>query len=138
MAGKSKNDYSKIDLWVKSNPEASFKDFLANGPKIKLSYWTYRKRQEKVLGRPLSPSMQENNRNKKRSKREGTVDRRSRSVYTTVYSTSLQELKKKDGVTAVSEFIGVMNRLFKLHLELAQIEILGSGVQNIEIRRYSR
>jgi len=139
MGGKPKLDYTKIDPWIKKNPEGNYASFCQDNPKITTSDWTFRKRRAKVLNLPLSPSMRDDYRGGSGGDREdGSCDRRSRSVYTAVYSTPIQDLKKKNGVEAVSEFIGVLNRLFKLHLESAMIEVIGSGVQNFEIRRYSR
>jgi len=137
MGGKPKLDYSKVDPWIKKYPNGNFKGFLQDNPKLSISDWTFRKRKAKVLNLPLAPSMQDDYRGPTSSD-GGAVDRRSRSVYTTVYTTSIQELKKKNGVEAVSDFIGILNRSFKLHLESAQIEVIGSGVQSFEIRRYSR
>jgi hypothetical protein len=135
MGGKARLDYSKIDPWIKKNPKANFEDFVKVNPKVAISSWTFRKQRARLLGLTMPPSMRSDYRGGKGGSTEG---RRSSSVYTTVYSTPIQELKKKDGVAAVSEFIGIINRMFKLHLESAQIEMFGSGVPKFEIRRYSR
>ena len=135
-------DYSKVDPWIKKNPKESYEVFSTRNPRISISRWTFAKRRALVLGLPMSPSMKSGYKSPKVPKNpddEGMfVDRRSRSVYTTVYSTPLNDLKKKNGVEAAGEIIGAMNHIFRLHLESAQVEVIGSGIQNFEIRRYSR
>jgi hypothetical protein len=136
-------DYSKVDPWVKKNPKERYEVFLKQNPKTPLSRWTFAKRRALILGLPMSPSMKPGYRPKVSSKGgsddEGMfVDRRSRSSYTTVYTLPLNDLKKKNGIQAAGEIIAAMNRIFRLHLESAQVEVIGSGIQNFEIRRYSR
>ena len=135
-------DYSKVDPWIKKNPKGRFEDFVSANPKFGISNWSFRKQRAKVLGLKLSPSMTRGYRpNKSKVGEEGdglVLDRRSRSVYNTIYSISVADLKKKNGVEAASEIIAAMNRIFKLHLESAQVEVIGVGIQNFEIRRYSR
>lgn len=137
-------DYSKVDPWIKKNPKGKYENFLQQNPKIPISRWTYAKRRALVLGLPMSPSMKPGYRGTSTIRKNSVdneemfVDRRSRSVYTTVYSIPLSDLKKKNGIEAAGEIIGAMNRIFRLHLESAQVEIVGSGIQNFEIRRYSR
>jgi len=138
MNGRAKLDYSKIDPWIKKHPDNSYADFVSANPKIAVSDWTYRKRRAKVLGLHMPPSMRDDYRGGDGNK-DGSIDRRSsRSVYTTVYSAPIKDLKAKNGLEAVSDFIGIMNRIFKLHMESAQVEVIGIGIQNFEIRRYSR
>lgn len=130
-------DYSKVDPWIKKNPEAKYADFVVANPKTSCSTWSFTKRRAKLLGLPLTPSMKRGYRSSKDS--EGDVlDRRSRSIYSTVYSIPVADLKKKNGIEAASEIITAMNRIFKLHLESAQVEVIGTGIQNFEIRRYGR
>ena len=135
MGGKAKLDYSKIDPWIKKNPEAQQYDFVKANPKIAISGWTYRKRRAKILNLAVCPSMRDDYRGNKGGKVE---HRRTQSVYTTLYARPIKELKEMDGVAGANEIIVVVNRLLKLNLESAQIEVIGSGVQNFELRRYSR
>jgi hypothetical protein len=129
-------DYSKLDPWIKKHPEAKYAEFVVANPKFNSSIWSYTKRRAKLLGLPMTPSMKRGYRS---NKSEGEVlDRRSRSIYNTIYSISVPDLKKKNGIVAASEIISAMNRIFKLHLESAQVEVLGTGIQNYEIRRYGR
>lgn len=127
-------DYSKIDPWIKKHPKENYDAFKKANPKIVVSNWTYRKRRAKILGLPMAPSMKDDY----RGGSGNSSERRTRSVYTTLYSESIQELKNKNGIEVLSEFLNVMNKTFKLHLELAQIELIGSGVTQLEVRRYSR
>lgn len=134
-------DYSKVDPWVKKHPDGKYTDFIADNPKVPLSIWSFAKRRAKVLGLPMTPSMKPGYRSNKQPKEgdEGIfIDRRTKSVYTTVYSTPVSDLKKKNGLEAASEIIGALNRIFKLNLESAQVEVVGSGLPNFEIRKYSR
>lgn len=132
-------DYSKVDPWIKKNPEAKYADFVVANPKIPCSTWSFAKRRAKLLGLPLTPSMRKGYRSSKAQSSDGDVlDRRSRSIYNTVYSIPTADLKKKNGIEAASEIISAMNRIFKLHLESAQVEVIGTGIQNFEIRRYGR
>ena len=136
-------DYSKVDPWIKKNPDAKYAEFVLANPKINCSTWSYTKRRAKLLGLPMTPSMKKGYRSSRARAAEGdeegvVLDRRSRSLYNTVYSIPIMDLKKKNGVEAASEIISAMNRLFKLHLESAQVEVLGTGIQNYEIRRYGR
>ena len=134
-------DYSKVDPWIKRNPQGRYEDFVKANPKFDISSWSFRKQRAKVLGLKLTPSMVSGYRSRA-SKSEGdddvVVDRRSRSVYNTVYSNPITDLRKKNGVEAASEIISAINRIFKLHLESAQVEVIGTGIQNFEIRRYGR
>lgn len=134
-------DYSKINSWVKKHPKGKYEDFIAANPTFKISNWSFRKQRAKVLGLKQSPSMLPGYRPNKQSKEDGDgicVDRRSRSVYTTVFTIPVSDLKKKNGVEAASDIIGALNRVFKLNLESAQVEVVGSGLPNFEIRKYSR
>jgi predicted transcriptional regulator len=136
-------NYSKVDPWIKKNPQGKYEDFVNANPKFEISSWSFRKQRAKVLGLKLTPSMVSGYRSKKAGAEGGdedgiVLDRRSRSLYNTVYSTPMADLKKKNGIEAASEIIAAMNRIFKLHLESAQVEVIGTGVQNFEIRRYGR
>jgi hypothetical protein len=138
-------DYSsKVDPWVKKNPKGRYVEFVAANPKVGISTWSFTKRRAKVLGLPLTPSMASGYRSRANAPKvpgedDGMfVDRRTRSVYTTVYSVPKGDLVTKNGIEAASEIISAMNRIFKLHLESAQVEIIGTGIQNFEIRRYSK
>ena len=134
-------DFSKVDPWVKKNPNGKYADFVVANPKVSCSTWSFTKRRAKILGLKLSPSMTTGYRSQSKTPGDDEgmfVDRRTRSVYTTVYSIPTTDLKKKNGIEAASEIISAMNRVFKLHLESAQVEIIGTGIQNFEIRKYSR
>jgi hypothetical protein len=126
-------DYSKVDLWIKKHPQGEFQDFLAENPQVSMSIWTF-KRRLKVLGLPGARKY----RPRKKDGEGICLDRRSRTAYTTVFTIPVSDLKKKNGVEAASEIIGALNRVFKLGLESAQVEIIGSGLPNFEIRKYSR
>ena len=135
-------DYTKVDPWIKKNPEAKYVNFVSENPKISISTWSFTKRRAKILGLELTPSMKKGYRASQAKQQDGdeeiVIDRRSRSVYSTIFSTPVADLKKKNGIEATSEIIQAMNRIFKLHLESAQVEVIGTGIQNFEIRRYSR
>jgi len=138
-------DYSKVDPWIKKNPKGTFEDFVKEYPKFGISSWSFRKQRAKVLGLKLSPSMVKGYRSKTSQAASGEedgipvgVDRRTRSVYSTIFSIQIADLKKKNGIEAASEIISAMNRIFKLHLESVQVEIVGTEIQNFEIRKYSR
>jgi hypothetical protein len=128
----SRVDYPKVDSWVKKHPEGGYEGFLHAYPNFKISSWSFRKRRAKVLHLKLTPSMVPG------YKGTGTGgNRRTRSAYTTVYSTPVQDLRKKNGVEAASEIIEALNRIFHLGLEPAQVEVVGSGTLKFEIRRHS-
>ena len=122
----SRVDYSQVDPWVKRHPKASFNDFMGENPGFKISHWSFTKRKRFVLGLPPTRSMQSGYRPNENS------------LYTSVWSTPAEELKKKDGIKVVEELLDVLNKQFKLRLEPALIQQVGSREQNLEIRRYGR
>jgi len=127
-------DYKKLDLWIKKNQEKTFRDLLAEMPDFKCSHWSFTKRRNKVLGLRMTKSMYSDY----RSSPDSSTERRSRSMYTSVFSMPVAELKKKDSLSAVNDVINLINHAFKLHLEPALIQLVGSDIQNFEIRRYNR
>lgn len=139
-------DYEKIDpLIKKAGPDAKYVDFMKANPKVKISVWSFAKRKALLLDLPMTPSMKPGYRSKntkkynESSENDPVIDRRTRSIYTTVLSMPIQELKEKNGLEAMSYFIeNIANKIFKLNLESAQVEIIGSGIQNVEIRRYNK
>lgn len=136
-------DYEKIDPIIKKGgPDLAYQDFIKANPKMKISVWSFAKRKATILGLPMTPSMKAGYRSKKgsagTSENDLNIDRRTRSIYTNVFSMPIQELKEKNGVDAVSFFIETLNKIFKLNLESAQVEVIGSGVKNFEIRRYNK
>jgi hypothetical protein len=140
MAGRDKLPYAKIDPWIKANKEGSYVQFCKENPKITMSGWTFRKRRAKLLGLPVCPSMEDSYRGRKTPRLSGEEPsiRRSQQVYTSIYTRPVEELRKLDGVQGANEMIVAINKLLKLHLESAMIEVIGSGVQNFEVRRYTR
>jgi hypothetical protein len=128
-------EYSKVDPWIKKNPESKYPDFMKANPKIKCSSWSFEKRRRKVLKLPLTPSMQKGY---KPNKSEGGSTRSSRWVYSTVCTLPVDDLKAKDGITVAQEILGEINKAFKLNLEIAQVNLFGENKQVLEIRRYNR
>jgi hypothetical protein len=129
--------YGMVDPWVKKHPETTFNDFLTGHPGFKISHWSYTKRRRLVLNLPMTKSMHAGYRPEK-SEDGGLTEHRSRSLYTSVWSTPVAELRKKDGVTAIGDFLEVLNKMFKLHLEPSLTQPVGSSIQSLEIRRYGR
>ena len=138
MAGKAKLDYSKIDPWIKKNPEGSYIEFCKANPKIIMSGWTFRKQRAKLLNLPMCASMRDDYRGPETGGSRTYSPRRVQQVYSAIYSRPIEELRKLDGVQGANEMIMAVNQLLKLHLESAQIEVIGSGVQNFEVRRYNK
>lgn len=147
MDGREKVDYSNIDPWIKDNPQATLKEFKKANPKVSLSHTSFNKRKKIVLGIPLSPSLMPGYRRKGRpakSSEDSTPKvkrayrQRQPGVYSTVWSTPVEGLNKKSNVENIQDMISHMNSTFKLSLEVVQITLVGSGVQMMEIRKYSK
>ena len=126
--------YDQVDPWVKKHPDASFNDFIESHPGFKISHWSYTKRRRLVLNLPMTASMESGYRPNK----SDLSEHRSRSLYTSVWSCPVAELKKKDGITAIGEVLDILNKTFKLHLESTLTQSVGSTTQNLEVRRYGR
>ena len=127
-------DYKKLEVWIKKNREGTFSDLLTEIPGFKCSHWSFTKFRNKVLNLPMTKSMY----NGYRPDDSSTIERKNRSMYTSVFSMPVAELKKKDSIAAVNDVINLVNKAFKLHLEPALIQMIGSDIQNFEIRRYNR
>jgi hypothetical protein len=129
-------NYEKdIDPWIKKNPEGKFIDFVKANRGVRISDWSFRKRQAKVLGLPLTPSMTDGYRSPKNGDRQ-TRTSRSRNLYSTVFSLPASELKGKNGFEAMSILIKALNDHFRLNLQMVQAEVMGSGTQQFELRKY--
>lgn len=128
--------YNKIDPWIKKNPDARYKDFIARVKNIPVSVWSFEKRRRKVLNLPLSPSMEPGYRS------SGTGASRSRKscIYSTLLSLPTAEIEGKSNVEVIQTLIEHLNDALKLGLEAVQITAVGGSGSGttIEVRRYSK